>query len=127
MLFLGGHLAGCFSAALSTDRAVLISLRTWKRAPRGRVGPARLGPAVWVPASGALAQLGERLICIQEVRSSILLGSTRYGPGNSNLGLNRTLVGRRMTGRSRDFPLERHRRDNVVLLRKTRWVGSSGG
>ena len=26
--------------------------------------------------SGALAQLGERLICIQEVRSSILLGST---------------------------------------------------
>ena len=25
---------------------------------------------------GALAQLGERLICIQEVRSSILLGST---------------------------------------------------
>ncbi len=29
--------------------------------------------------SGALAQLGERLICIQEVRSSILLGSTRMG------------------------------------------------
>jgi hypothetical protein len=28
---------------------------------------------------GALAQLGERLICIQEVRSSILLGST-IGP-----------------------------------------------
>ncbi len=27
---------------------------------------------------GALAQLGERLICIQEVRSSILLGSTIY-------------------------------------------------
>ena len=27
--------------------------------------------------SGALAQLGERLICIQEVRSSILLGSTK--------------------------------------------------
>ena len=27
-------------------------------------------------ALGALAQLGERLICIQEVRSSILLGST---------------------------------------------------
>ena len=26
--------------------------------------------------NGALAQLGERLICIQEVRSSILLGST---------------------------------------------------
>ena len=28
------------------------------------------------PHLGALAQLGERLICIQEVRSSILLGST---------------------------------------------------
>ena len=28
---------------------------------------------------GALAQLGERLICIQEVRSSILLGSTKVG------------------------------------------------
>ena len=28
---------------------------------------------------GALAQLGERLICIQEVRSSILLGSTKSG------------------------------------------------
>ena len=27
--------------------------------------------------TGALAQLGERLICIQEVRSSILLGSTK--------------------------------------------------
>jgi hypothetical protein len=27
---------------------------------------------------GALAQLGERLICIQEVRSSILLGSTKF-------------------------------------------------
>jgi hypothetical protein len=26
---------------------------------------------------GVLAQLGERLICIQEVRSSILLGSTK--------------------------------------------------
>ena len=28
-------------------------------------------------STGALAQLGERLICIQEVRSSILLGSTK--------------------------------------------------
>ena len=28
--------------------------------------------------TGALAQLGERLICIQEVRSSILLGSTIF-------------------------------------------------
>lgn len=29
-----------------------------------------------ITKQGALAQLGERLICIQEVRSSILLGST---------------------------------------------------
>ena len=36
---------------------------------------------------GALAQLGERLICIQEVRSSILLGSTMFEPvGLGNLG-----------------------------------------
>jgi hypothetical protein len=32
---------------------------------------------------GALAQLGERLICIQEVRSSILLGSTMFCGGPS--------------------------------------------
>ena len=38
------------------------------------VGPAQLRR---VPKHGALAQLGERLICIQEVRSSILLGSTK--------------------------------------------------
>ncbi len=31
---------------------------------------------MWNSGQGALAQLGERLICIQEVRSSILLGST---------------------------------------------------
>lgn len=31
---------------------------------------------------GALAQLGERLICIQEVRSSILLGSTKVELGD---------------------------------------------
>ena len=36
---------------------------------------------------GALAQLGERLICIQEVRSSILLGSTRIWPRINHLGL----------------------------------------
>lgn len=33
---------------------------------------------------GALAQLGERLICIQEVRSSILLGSTKSSVSYSN-------------------------------------------
>jgi hypothetical protein len=32
---------------------------------------------------GVLAQLGERLICIQEVRSSILLGSTMFCGGSS--------------------------------------------
>ena len=36
-----------------------------------------VGPFVRFANYGALAQLGERLICIQEVRSSILLGSTR--------------------------------------------------
>ena len=34
-----------------------------------------------LPVLGALAQLGERLICIQEVRSSILLGSTKPQTG----------------------------------------------
>lgn len=34
------------------------------------------GPSICTADHGALAQLGERLICIQEVRSSILLGST---------------------------------------------------
>ena len=33
-------------------------------------------PTILVQNCGALAQMGERLICIQEVRSSILLGST---------------------------------------------------
>ncbi len=46
-----------------SGQAVLISLQFEKRL-RG------------FPKHGALAQLGERLICIQEVRSSILLGST---------------------------------------------------
>ena len=35
------------------------------------------GPLLCRAEQGALAQLGERLICIQEVRSSILLGSTK--------------------------------------------------
>lgn len=38
--------------------------------------PCRAPPQFCVQNCGALAQLGERLICIQEVRSSILLGST---------------------------------------------------
>ena len=36
------------------------------------------GPSICTADHGALAQLGERLICIQEVRSSILLGSTIF-------------------------------------------------
>ena len=47
------------------DRAVLISLQT-------------IEPQTAGVQQGALAQLGERLICIQEVRSSILLGSTKH-------------------------------------------------
>ncbi len=35
---------------------------------------------------GALAQLGERLICIQEVRSSILLGSTTLQTALTRMG-----------------------------------------
>jgi hypothetical protein len=35
-------------------------------------------PCLFKIFSGALAQLGERLLCTQEVRSSILLGSTNY-------------------------------------------------
>ena len=55
---------------------------------------------------GALAQLGERLICIQEVRSSILLGSTSY------------LV--TLTTTYRAFPVRRSCSQDL-------WVGSSGG
>ena len=42
----------------------------WKLLPRT--------PTILDQNCGALAQLGERLICIQEVRSSILLGSTKF-------------------------------------------------
>ena len=41
-----------------------------------QVAARRRARPVWNSGQGALAQLGERLICIQEVRSSILLGST---------------------------------------------------
>jgi hypothetical protein len=40
---------------------------------------------VW-PLSGALAQLGERLICIQEVIGSIPIGSTKLEFGEPNSG-----------------------------------------
>ena len=48
-----------------------------------RIGPTQVRR---VPKFGALAQLGERLICIQEVRSSILLGSTKLLPGPNKMG-----------------------------------------
>ena len=51
------------------DQAVLISLQTYGSCDWRRI------------RQGALAQLGERLICIQEVRSSILLGSTTSAIG----------------------------------------------
>jgi hypothetical protein len=59
--------------------------------------------------AGALAQLGERLICIQEVRSSILLGSTR-------------LCGWRSQGSATlaAWPLG-------TCLRKVQWIFLSGG
>ena len=41
-------------------------------------GQIRLSHSHFAERNGALAQLGERLICIQEVRSSILLGSTNF-------------------------------------------------
>ena len=44
---------------------------------------------------GALAQLGERLICIQEVRSSILLGSTIFDWIAKRLRAFRRPIGRR--------------------------------
>ncbi len=61
------HLAET-SHGLKSGQAVLISLREKQRNAQAFL-------------CGALAQLGERLICIQEVRSSILLGSTTPCPG----------------------------------------------
>jgi hypothetical protein len=80
-------------------QAVLISLRRRSPTCRGQNLPVEgfeaekaIAPGQWqecrvstrrkiLPSLpiGALAQLGERLICIQEVRSSILLGSTKQG------------------------------------------------
>jgi hypothetical protein len=53
--------------------------------PAGSLGgaqmpwPGKLGAAGGKKQYGAIAQLGERLPCTQEVRSSILLGSTIQG------------------------------------------------
>ena len=53
-------------------QAVLISLHKVQRNAAG-------SPVIGIPC-GALAQLGERLICIQEVNGSIPLGSTNPLP-----------------------------------------------
>ena len=50
--------------ALSADFASKVAWRVTRVSPSAK------------PRLGALAQLGERLICIQEVSSSILLSST---------------------------------------------------
>ena len=44
-------------------------------------------PAGFSNKHGGVAQLGERLLCTQEVRSSILLISTTYGVRNADKGL----------------------------------------
>jgi hypothetical protein len=72
-------------------QAVLISLHSTLRVSsrHGRSAQASkpsTGRLCWADAGtafGVLAQLGERLICIQEVRSSILLGSTKVRVGSS--------------------------------------------
>ena len=111
---------------------------------RTSVPPHRRG----VPKHGALAQLGERLICIQEVRSSILLGSTtalrtakmpsaRQGIRRSRMSRERHTVAdpgafrfmhNHMSGRpSRQTFFESRLPGDEFLLCKNLWVGSSGG
>ena len=55
-----------------------------------RCDPVRIDPSSWFlePSSwnGALAQLGERLLCTQEVIGSIPIGSTRSGARASERG-----------------------------------------
>jgi hypothetical protein len=55
----------------------------WNRAGPLPFGVRRLGLSC---ASGALAQLGERLICIQEVIGSIPIGSTMPRRGCAEVG-----------------------------------------
>ncbi len=68
-----GEATGPHALPLRT-RGILTQLR-----PFGRGGPptGRCASMRDLPTSGAVAQLGERLNGIQEVRSSILLGSTK--------------------------------------------------
>ena len=79
------------------SRAVLISLQ-------------KSGSCEWREVrQGALAQLGERLICIQEVRSSILLGSTKkQGPINHvGLALSADFAFGKFACRARVFALQK--------------------
>jgi hypothetical protein len=63
----------------SEDWGTVLRRRRPLRQRNGRNG-VRLhaGGSFFAYSFGVLAQLGERLICIQEVRSSILLGSTKF-------------------------------------------------
>ncbi len=67
------HLAAAIKAAYS-DRAVLISLQT-------------LVVAAERQTNGALAQLGEHLLCKQRVIGSIPIGSTKLEPIDEPLAL----------------------------------------
>ena len=93
----------------------------WRRPLRQRNGKNGTRLRAWQSLTiGALAQLGERLICIQEVRSSILLGSTKLGGGSRTAALPSGLHPRHMPQKG---PLD-------LFVRQSRngmWVGSSGG
>lgn len=76
---------------------------------------------------GALAQLGERLICIQEVRSSILLGSTKPFARRGALCRRPFEKTTCRAGPSRDIPSEYPARATPIPRGGISWVGSSGG
>ena len=78
------HLAETSHSLKTYGQAVLISLQNKRNAVTMHRG---ICPDVSVFYAGALAQLGERLICIQEVRSSILLGSTSTRPLHRGAGI----------------------------------------
>jgi hypothetical protein len=88
-------------------QAVLISLQITAECDRGNPARAFL--------CGALAQLGERLICIQEVIGSIPIGST-----NHEVALTSGL-------RLRHMPQEGPRDLLAGRSPDGMWVGSSGG
>ena len=97
------------------DRTVLISLHTGTE--QGRPRETGAPPLTLLPI-GALAQLGERLICIQEVIGSIPIGSTTSClPANTASGLWTKAANAAFATTSPGWT-ERCSRD---------WVGSSGG